>query len=225
MYEKILLDSANLEEIKKAFEYFPLEGVTTNPSLMGKSNVKDVIKHYYDIKKIIGDDKCLHIQVTQNNANDIVKQAISIQKEFGKNTFVKIPSTREGIKAMKDLQGYDVNITATLIYTPSQGTLAAFSGAKNLAIYYNRIEANFMDPVKTINTLNRIIDDNDLDCGILAASFKSPLQVMDAYANGVQCCTLPYSVLESCISSALFDDAEGNFIKDWKNGNLPIDWI
>ncbi len=154
----------------------------------------------------------------------MVKQALKIKEEFGENVFVKIPTTKEGLKAMKALDGI-VDVTATLIYTPAQGILAAFSGAKHLAIYHNRIEANFMDPLKTIDTLNKLIVDKDLSCGIIAASFKNISQVVDAYAHGAQCCTLPFSVLESSTNSALLADAEGQFIKDWENSNLPISWI
>ena len=117
MDKKLILDSANLEEIKKAFEYYPLKGVTTNPSLVYKENILNPIKHFHEIQRIIGENKNLYIQVTQREAESIIKQAINIQNEFGKNIYVKIPSTKEGIKAMKGLQGKGINITATLIYT------------------------------------------------------------------------------------------------------------
>lgn len=225
MDKKLILDSANLEEIKRAFDYFPLKGVTTNPSLVYKENILNPIKHFHEIQRIIGESKNLYIQVTQREAESIIKQAINIKNEFGKNIYVKIPSTKEGIKAMKGLQGKGINITATLIYTPAQGALAAFSGAKSLALYYNRIESNFMDGAKTISTLNKIIGEENTECEIIAASFKSPSQVITAYASGAHSCTVPFSVLESCFTNPLFEEADNNFIKDWLSGDLPLNWI
>ena len=135
--------------------------------MVNKENILNPIKHFHEIQRIIGESKNLYIQVTQREAESIIKQVINIQNEFGKNIYVKIPSTKEGIKAMKELQGKGINITATLIYTPAQGALAAFSGAKSLALYYNRIESNFMDGAKTISTLNKIVGEKNTECEIV----------------------------------------------------------
>ena len=99
---KLLIDDANIEKIKEIYQYYLVDGVTTNPSILSKQDQspKNILG---EIRKIIGQDE-LHVQVLSKNSKDIIKEAKLIVKEFGENTFVKIPSNKDGFKAMKELK-------------------------------------------------------------------------------------------------------------------------
>ena len=114
----ILLDTANIEYIRKGIEYYPIDGVTTNPSIISKEN-KDFLPLLKEIRKIIGKDKALHVQALGTNAEDIIEEALYINDKIGGNLYVKIPVINEGIKAMKILSDKNIKITATAVFTLS----------------------------------------------------------------------------------------------------------
>ena len=109
---RILLDTANLKDIKYFNTYYPIEGVTTNPTILSKEG-GDVIAQLHEIRKIIGDDKELHIQVTETKFEKIIEEAEALVAAFGKNTYVKIPVTDVGLRVTKYLtdRGYKVTVT------------------------------------------------------------------------------------------------------------------
>ncbi|MGD1823571.1 MAG: transaldolase family protein [Pleomorphochaeta sp.] len=225
MMTNLILDSANLKEIKMGLNYYPLLGITTNPSLLSKEiENKNLMKHLYEIKKCLNKDQQLHIQTTQTESDKIIKQAIKINEAFGENTFVKIPSTREGIKAIRSLEGR-VNITATLIYTPLQGIIAAMSGARYLAFYYNRMENNSINVNDSFNMVSDYLSRNNFNCDILAASFKNVSQVFNSFKYGAKIVTVPFSILDEVFYNPIISEGETKFLNDWKNSKLKSDWI
>ncbi|MCY1152113.1 MAG: fructose-bisphosphate aldolase [Sphaerochaetaceae bacterium] len=225
MIKKLLLDSANLEEIKQALDYYPLLGITTNPTLLAKEiNDGDAISHLHQIKHLLNDNQQLHIQTTKQEAKEIEDEALRIYNVFGYNCYVKIPCTKEGIKAMVLLRN-KVKITATLIYTPMQGILATNAGAKYLAFYYNRMENNLIDPEKSFKILTNYIKKNEFSTSILAASFKNINQLSSALNFGADLITIPYNLLEQICKNPIIIDGELNFIKDWKSSNLDKKWF
>ena len=136
---KLIIDDAHFDLIKKIYEYYPVDGVTTNPSILAKSGRQpfEVLK---EIRSFIGEEAELHVQVVAKDADGMVDDAHRIVKELGANTYVKVPSIPEGFKAMKALAKENINITATAIYTPMQAYLAAKCGASYAAPYVNRID-------------------------------------------------------------------------------------
>lgn len=136
---KLIIDDAHIDLIKKIYEYYPVDGVTTNPSILAKSGRQpfEVLK---EIRSFIGEEAELHVQVVAKDADGMVDDAHRIVKELGANTYVKVPSIPEGFKAMKALAKENINITATAIYTPMQAYLAAKCGASYAAPYVNRID-------------------------------------------------------------------------------------
>lgn len=114
---KLLIDDADIEKIRKIYEFYTIDGVTTNPSILAKTGRKpyEVLK---EIRKLLGDNAELHVQVVSNTADEMVLEGHQIAEKLGKNTYIKIPTVPEGLKAMRILHSEGYNITATAIYTP-----------------------------------------------------------------------------------------------------------
>ena len=136
---KLLIDDADVSKIKALYSYYPVDGVTTNPTILAKSGKKpyEVLK---EIREFIGENADLHVQVVSRTAEEMVQEAQVIREKLGANTFIKVPVVKEGVKAIKILSAQGVKITATAIYTPMQAYLAAKAGADFAAPYVNRID-------------------------------------------------------------------------------------
>lgn len=212
---KLLIDDANVEAIKRLYDYYPVAGVTTNPSILAKSGRQpfDVLK---DIRRIIGEDADLHVQVVALDAEGMIADAHRILKELGENTIVKIPSIPEGFKAMKALKKEGVRITATAIYTPMQAYLAAESGAEFTAPYINRIDNMGFDGIGVCQQIQDIFDANDMDCSMLAASFKNSQQVLELCKYGIGYATVAPDVIEGFVKNAAIDAAIAAFSSDFE---------
>ena len=136
---KLIIDDAHINLIKEIYEFYPVEGVTTNPSILAKSG-RSPYEVLREIREFIGEEGELHVQAVSRDAEGMIQEAHRITEELGKNTFVKIPSVREGFKAMKELHKEGISVTATAVYTPMQAFLAAKCGAAYAAPYINRID-------------------------------------------------------------------------------------
>ena len=176
---EFIIDTVDLEEIRDAVDHLPIVGVTSNPSIVKKTSPKDFFGHMREIRKIIGDERSLHIQVIATEADEIVKEAHKIFEEVDDKVYVKVPTTYEGVKAMKILKAEGKNVTATAVYDLMQAYMALAAGADYIAPYTNRIGNLGNDPFELMAHLsNRIVEDG-YDCKILAASFKGVQQVRD----------------------------------------------
>ena len=136
---KLIIDDANIDQIKTIYEYYPVDGVTTNPTILAKSK-RAPYEVLREIRGFIGGQAELHVQVVARTAAGMMEDAHRIVKELGENTFVKVPSVPEGFKAMMALNREGIAVTATAIYTPMQAFLAAKCGAAYAAPYINRID-------------------------------------------------------------------------------------
>ena len=136
---KLLIDDANLDVIKDIVSLYPIDGVTTNPTILSKAG-ENPKERLVKIREVIGEDKDLHCQVVAESKEEMKDQARKLVSLLGENTYIKIPSNGEGFKAMEELSKEGIKVTATGIYTPLQGFLAAKAGAKYLAPYVNRID-------------------------------------------------------------------------------------
>ena len=121
---KFIIDDANIEKVKEIWDLYPCDGVTTNPSILAKSG-RNPYEVLAELREIVGEEGELHVQVVSKDAEGMMKEAKVIREKLGENTFVKIPTTPQGLKAMKALSEQGVNITATAIYTAMQAFLAA----------------------------------------------------------------------------------------------------
>ena len=211
---KFIIDDANVEAIKNLYEYFPVEGVTTNPSILAKSK-RPPYEVLGEIREFIGKDADLHVQVVSKCAEDMVTEAEEMLKRLGENTYIKVPTTREGLKAMKLLSSKGVKITATAIYTPMQAFLAAKAGASYAAPYVNRIDNLGADGIETVKKIHDIFQNNGLKTEVLAASFKNSQQVLELCAYGIGAATIAPDVIEGLIKNDAVTAAVGAFTKDF----------
>lgn len=212
---KLIIDDAHIEQIKKIYEFYPVDGVTTNPTILAQSGRKpyEVLK---EIREFIGADAELHVQVVARKAEGMVEDAHRIQQELGKNTFVKIPSVEQGFKAMRILKAEGANITATAIYTPMQAFLAAKAGASYAAPYINRIDNMGYDGVSIAQHIHDIFKNNNLNANVLAASFKNSQQMLDLAEYGVGAATASPDVIFALVKNEAITSAIETFIKDFE---------
>ena len=212
---KLLIDDAHIDLIKKICDYYPVDGVTTNPSILAKSGRQpfEVLK---EIRSFIGKDAELHVQVVAKDAEGMVEDAHRIVKELGVNTYVKVPSVPEGFKAMKILVKGNINITATAIYTPMQAFLAAKCGASYAAPYVNRIDNLGANGIQVAKDIHDMLKNASLETEILAASFKNSQQVLELVKYGVGASTIAPDVIENLIKVDAARCAVDVFVKDFE---------
>ena len=213
---KLLIDDANIEKIKRIYEYYAVDGVTTNPSILAaeKRNPYEVLK---EIRTFIGEEAELHVQVVSTSADEMIKEGYKIVKELGKNTYIKIPTIPEGLKAMKKLSSEGYNITATAIYTPMQAFLAAKAGADYAAPYVNRIDNLGTNGIEVARKIHDIFENNKFKTQILAASFKNSLQVLELCEYGVGASTVAPEIIEGLIKNTSISSAVDAFVDDFEN--------
>ena len=211
---KFCIDNANIEQIRLIYDRYPVDGVSTNPSILAKNgrNPYEVLK---EIRSIVGEEGELFVQATSLDAEGIVKEAHKIVNELGETTLTKIPCVPEGFKAMKILNVEGLRFIGTAIYTPMQGFLAAKCGAEYVAPYVNRIDNMGFDGVQVSKDIHDAITRNGLDSGLLAASFKNSQQVLELVKYGVKAFTIAPDVIEGLVKNAAIDAAIAQFTKDF----------
>lgn len=212
---KLILDTANLDDIKYFNTYYPISGVTTNPTILSREG-GDIVKHLHTIREIIGEDKELHIQVTETEFDKIVSEAKAIVKAFGKNTFVKIPATDVGLRATAALAKEGIKVTVTAVFSAGQALLAATAGAAYVAPYVSRLENICEDGIGVVAEIQQVLDCGDYDTVILAASFKTAREVLDVALAGAGAATVSSDVLKKLLSHTSTDTSIAGFAADWK---------
>ncbi len=211
---KLFLDSADINEIKEIIDYGFIDGVTTNPELLANEVLKgsDTERVISDITKIVNGE--VHIQVTSNNYDDIIKQAIKIHS-VGMNVIVKIPVTYSGIRAMKTLTDKNIKTTATVIFNSLQALIAAKNNAEYVAPYISNIDDTGADGVKTVDIIRTMFNNYGVKTKILAAAIKDPVQVMRCGLIGADAITLPYNIMKKLINHPETDLNIRHFESKW----------
>lgn len=213
---KFLIDDANIDNIKEIYKYFAVDGVTTNPSILAASGKKPY-EALREIREFIGNDVELHVQVISKTAEDMIKEGKKIVKELGINTYVKIPTTLEGLRAMKALSAEGYKITATTIYTPMQAYLVAKAGADYAAPYVNRIDNLGANGISATKQMHDIFKNNGFKTKILAASFKNSQQVLELCDYGVGASTVAPDIIKGLINNPSVSFAVDEFTKVFEN--------
>lgn len=221
---EFMIDDASLEEIERAVDIFPITGVTSNPTILKAAGKTDLFQHLLRIREIIGCERSLHVQVVAESAEDMVREAEAIVEHVDSSVFIKIPTTEQGLKAMRLLKKRGANVTATAIYLKIQGLMAIACGVDYLAPYYNRMENLDMNPNSVIALFRAMIDENRAETKILAASFKNMTQVTKAFESGTHCATVQPSLLHSAFATSEIHKAVDDFHADWVSmqGDVPI---
>ena len=212
----ILFDTANLDDIERLTPIYPVTGVTTNPSILKAEGKIDFYPHMRRIREIIGPNRTLHVQVLAKTAQGMIDDAHRLIDKIDADVYPKIPTTEAGIAAMRHLKEEGVKVTATAIYSKTQGFLAIATGVDYLAPYYNRMQSLDIDTRGTIEVLAGFIKRFDAPGKIMAASFKNVAQVSHALESGADAVTLSPKLLRAALSAPDIDRAVDDFIKDWK---------
>ena len=213
---KLIIDDAYLDAIKEFYEYFPIDGVTTNPTILSKEG-KNPYEVLMAIRDFIGPDAELHVQVVGRDAETMYEEAHMIRKRLGEKTFIKVPVTREGLKAIKILKKHDFPVTATAIYTHMQAFLAGKAGADYAAPYVNRIDNLGVDGIREAKEIHDIFRNNGLKTEVLAASFKNSQQALELAKHGVGAATISPDVIEGLVAIDAVYHAVDVFIKDFES--------
>ena len=211
-----ILDTADLAAIKHCNEFYPLAGVTTNPSIIARAKA-DFWPLVKEIRAIIGKDKMLHVQTTQTEADKTVEEAKLLKKELGGEFYVKIPIGEEGLKATMKLKELGIGVTMTAIFTPTQALMAAMAGASFVAPYVNRLDNIIGDGCGVVAEIVNQLELYGSDCKVLAASFKNAEQVHKCAMVGCHSVTVTDDIMKMLISHPMTDAAIAGFDKDWQN--------
>ena len=212
---KLLIDDANIEAIKRLWDVMPIDGVTTNPTILSKygDNPWDTLKA---IREVIGEDADLHVQAVPLDTEGMIEDAKKIVEVLGSKTIVKLPCVPAGFKAMKACKKLGIRTTGTVVYTPLQAYLAAQAGAEFVAPYINRIDNMGYDGIRVCKEIQDILDCNNIEtCGILAASFKNSQQVLELAKYGVEAATCAPDVIDQFVASPAIQAAADTFVKDF----------
>lgn len=214
---EILLDTANIPAIKRFVDVINLAGVTTNPTIVKKEGKIDFFPHMKQIREIIGPDAKLHIQAVGRTKDEFVQDAYTIWDEIDPDVYVKIPTTEEGLAAIKTLKGEDRPITATGVYTEFQAYMAMTCEADYIAPYYNRMRNMNIDAIAFIKNVANQIEREHSKSKILAASFHNVEEVNNAIRKGAQAVTMGPDVMASGLGMPAIPQAVEDFTADWES--------
>ena len=211
---EFILDTADVTEIKKLNELLTVAGVTTNPTIITKSkkSFQDTVK---EIIEVLDENQTFFVQAISTTCEEIVEEAKYICSLREKNTYVKIPVTHEGLKAIKKCKELGLGVLATAIYTADQAFMAALNGADYLAPYVNRME-NYGNGIQEVKDLIEMLKVNGMNSKVVAASFKNKKQVHDLIVAGIQAVTVPVDVAYSMINHPGTEIAVGEFTENWE---------
>ena len=210
---KFFIDTANVEEIKKANDMGIICGVTTNPSLIAKEgrDFNEVIK---EIASIVDGAISGEIKATTVMAEDMIKEAREIAA-IHPNMVVKIPMTAEGLKAVNVLSKEGIKTNVTLIFNATQALFAAKAGATYVSPFLGRLDDIATPGIDLIRTVSEIFDIQNIDTEIICASVRNPIHIIDCALAGAHIATVPYKVIEQCIKHPLTDAGIEKFKKDY----------
>jgi transaldolase len=215
---KIFIDTANVEQIKKAYELGILSGVTTNPSLIAKEGA-DFKQRLQEICEVISGPasvESVSAEVVSEKAEDMIAEAEDLIKIAPQIT-IKVPMTLEGLKAVHAFSQQGVKTNVTLIFSSNQALLAARAGATYVSPFLGRLDDIGHDGVDLVGEIAELFAIHQLDTEIIAASIRHPLHVTQAALQGAHIGTMPFSVIEQMTKHPLTDSGIEKFLADWES--------
>jgi len=210
---KFFLDTANLDKITYFTGLGLVNGVTTNPSLVAKEG-KEFLPTIKEILKIV--DGPVSVEVIGSTSIEMIKEAREFSK-LAKNVVVKIPFTKEGVKATQILNKENVKVNMTLVFSASQALIAAKSGASYVSPFVGRLDDISHEGMELVEQIKTIFDNYNFKTEIIVASIRSPKHVVEAAMLGADIATIPPDVLELMFNHPLTDVGIKKFMKDWGN--------
>lgn len=211
---KLFLDTANVEEIRKANDLGVICGVTTNPSLIAKEG-RDFAEVIKEITSIVDGPISGEVKATTEKAEDMIKEGREIAK-IHRNMVVKIPMTLEGLKATKVLASEGIKTNVTLIFSANQALLAARAGATYVSPFVGRLDDISTPGTELIKTIAEIFAIYDIKTEIIAASVRSTIHVTECALAGADIATVPYGVIEQCTKHPLTTAGIEKFQQDYR---------
>lgn len=209
---KIFLDTANIDEIKKAIEYGVIDGVTTNPSLIAREG-KEFIPLVKEILTIVPGP--VSVEVTATNFDDMIEEAKQYAK-IADNVVIKVPINLEGLRVVKTLSEKNIKTNVTLIFSASQAVLAAKAGATYVSPFVGRIDDISGDGMELVDNIKRIFDNYAYDTEIIVASVRHPLHFVQSMLLSADIATIPFSTLGKLLKHPLTDIGMEKFLSDWE---------
>jgi transaldolase len=213
---KFFIDTANLEQIKEAHDMGVLDGVTTNPSLMAKEGIKGqdkILKHYVDICNIVTGD--VSAEVIATDYDGMVKEGEALA-ELHEQIVVKIPMTKEGVKAIKYFTEKGIRTNCTLVFSAGQALIAAKAGASYVSPFIGRLDDVSTDGLSLIEDIRVIYDNYGYETQILAASIRHPMHIVECAKIGADVATCPLSAIVALVRHPLTDSGLAQFLADAK---------
>ena len=211
---KLFIDTANVEDIRKANDMGVICGVTTNPSLIAKEGKKleDVIG---EICALVDGPISGEIKATTTKWEDMVAEGKEIAK-FHKNMVVKIPMTKDGLIAVKELTKLGIKTNVTLVFSVNQAMLAAKAGATFVSPFVGRLDDISEDGLQLIYDIVDVFTNYDIKTEIIAASIRHPMHAVECAKAGADIATIPYKVIMQMIKHPLTDQGIEKFVNDYK---------
>lgn len=210
---KLFIDTANVEEIKKANDMGVICGVTTNPSLIAKEG-RDFIEVVKEITSIV--DGPISAEVISLEADKMVEETKDLYKKINNpNLVIKIPMCAEGLKATKQLTALGIKTNVTLIFSAAQALLAAKAGATYVSPFVGRLDDIGRIGMELVEEIAEIFDVHGIETEIIAASIRNPIHVTDAAKAGSDIATIPYKVIEQMLNHPLTSSGIEKFLADW----------
>jgi transaldolase len=213
---KFFIDTANLDEIKKAHELGLVDGVTTNPSLSAQAGVRDIAAFHEQIRQICEIVQApVSAEVLSTVSADMIVEAHKLAK-IHEHVVVKIPMTPDGVKATHVLAREGIKVNVTLIFQPLQAMLAAKAGAAYVSPFIGRLDDISQTGMETVEQIMAIFNNYGFETEVIVASVRNPLHVLQAALAGADIATIPYKVIMQLINHPLTDIGLAKFIDDWK---------
>jgi transaldolase len=211
---KLFIDTANVDDIRRANDLGIICGVTTNPSLIAKEG-----RDFFEVIKEITDivDGPISAEVVSLEADAMVKEALEIcEKINNPNTVIKIPMCAEGLKATKKLTALGIKTNVTLIFSTAQALLAAKAGATYVSPFVGRLDDIGQDGMALVEDIVNIFDIYGIKTEVIAASIRSATHVVEAARVGSHIATIPYKVFDAMMNHPLTTSGIERFLKDWE---------
>jgi transaldolase len=209
---KFFIDTANVNEIREAYSWGVIEGVTTNPSLIAKEG-RDFQELVQEVCSIV--DGPISVEAISMEAEAIVREARSLA-EISQNVVIKIPMITEGLKAIKRLKQDNIATNMTLVFSPTQALLAAKAGARYISPFVGRLDDISHVGMEVVEQIVAIYRNYDFPTEVIVASVRNPLHVVEAALIGAHIATIPFKVIEQIVKHPLTDIGIERFLADWK---------
>lgn len=209
---KIFIDTANIEEIREANSWGVIDGVTTNPSLVAREK-RDFKELILEIINIV--DGPISAEVISLESENMIKEARKLS-ELSDNIVVKIPMSKEGLKAVKVLFKDGIKTNMTLVFSANQALLAAKAGATYASPFIGRLDDIGHEGMQVVRDMVQIYRQYEIDTNVIVASIRHPMHVIEAAKTGADVATIPFKVLDQMLKHPLTDTGIKRFLDDWK---------